>query len=74
MLQILRDILQIPRMQFDLLHSNAFDGIRLEHSINKILNVRRYVVRHVKLSFFDLVKQLRHRVIIKGQLAAYHSK
>ena len=69
---ILGQVLEIPRMFLDLFHGYSLDRVRLEHPIDEVLNVRRYIVGHVILPFFNLVEELRHAIVIERKTSTHH--
>ena len=70
--EIRRQIFDVPRMFLYFLHGNPLYWVGLEHLVDQVLNICRYVIRHVIFSLLYLIEKLCHRIIIKWQSTTNH--
>ena len=64
-LQIGRQVLEEPPMSLDFTKGYSFDWISLEHALNQILDVSRYLSGHVVISLLYFSKQEGQLLVIK---------
>ena len=70
--QVVRQVLHVPRVLLNFLKSYPLHRVRLQHPVYKVLHLVRNVVRDEVAALFDLREELRHLVVVEGKGPADH--
>ena len=71
-MEVVGQVFDVPNVVLDFLQGDTLHWVGLEHSVDEVLHSWRKMAWYVISTFFDLVEELGHMIVVERQTTADH--